>query len=234
MTQARHLAANRLGLRARLQGPHAGQRAANWRRLGLYSTWAYFSVQGHGPRRAGDPAPPHASPARRNRPRQATRAHGTEGGVGAPNSASRRAAGGVSPGSLGVHAPLLIADVPWLLYRSYFALPKSIKGSDGQPVNALLGTVNALLGGDRGASRRARWSPASAPRRRATASRSTRPTTPTATRCPTELARAVGARARAAGELRLDDRRRGGARGRRRDGLMRTREAAGGRAWRCC
>ena len=41
--------------------------------------------------------------------------------------------------------PLLIADVPWLLYRAFFALPKSIKGSDGQPVNALLGTVNALL-----------------------------------------------------------------------------------------
>jgi 5'-3' exonuclease len=42
-------------------------------------------------------------------------------------------------------APLLIADVPWLLYRSYFALPKSIVGADGRPVNALLGTVNALL-----------------------------------------------------------------------------------------
>src|ERR1700733_5816442 len=42
-------------------------------------------------------------------------------------------------------APLLIADVPWLLYPSYFALPKSIIGSDGQPVNALLGTVNAIL-----------------------------------------------------------------------------------------
>jgi DNA polymerase-1 len=42
-------------------------------------------------------------------------------------------------------APLLIADVPWLLYRSYHGLPKSIKGSDGRPVNALLGTVNALL-----------------------------------------------------------------------------------------
>lgn len=41
--------------------------------------------------------------------------------------------------------PLLIADVPWLLYRSFFGLPKSIKGADGQPVNALLGTVNALL-----------------------------------------------------------------------------------------
>jgi 5'-3' exonuclease len=41
--------------------------------------------------------------------------------------------------------PLLIADVPWLLYRAFFSLPKSILGSDGQPVNALLGTVNALL-----------------------------------------------------------------------------------------
>ena len=42
-------------------------------------------------------------------------------------------------------APLLIADVPWLLYRAFFALPKSIKGNDDRPVNALLGTVNALL-----------------------------------------------------------------------------------------
>ncbi len=42
--------------------------------------------------------------------------------------------------------PLLIADVPWLLYRSYFALPKSITDGRGRPVNALLGTVNALLG----------------------------------------------------------------------------------------
>lgn len=42
-------------------------------------------------------------------------------------------------------APLLIADVPWLLYRSFFGLPRSIKGSEGRPVNALLGTVNALL-----------------------------------------------------------------------------------------
>lgn len=41
--------------------------------------------------------------------------------------------------------PLLIADIPWLLYRSFFALPKSIKGTDGKPVGALLGTVNALL-----------------------------------------------------------------------------------------
>ncbi len=42
-------------------------------------------------------------------------------------------------------APLLIADVPWLLYRAFFSLPKSIVDGKGQPVNALLGTVNALL-----------------------------------------------------------------------------------------
>jgi 5'-3' exonuclease len=42
-------------------------------------------------------------------------------------------------------APLLIADVPWLLYRGFFALPKSIKGKEGRPVNALLGTINAML-----------------------------------------------------------------------------------------
>jgi 5'-3' exonuclease len=44
-----------------------------------------------------------------------------------------------------IPAPLLIADVPWLLYRSFFALPKSIADEHGRPVNALLGTVNALL-----------------------------------------------------------------------------------------
>ena len=42
-------------------------------------------------------------------------------------------------------APLLTADLPWLLYRSFFALPKSIADEQGRPVNALLGTVNALL-----------------------------------------------------------------------------------------
>jgi DNA polymerase-1 len=42
-------------------------------------------------------------------------------------------------------APLLIADVPWLLYRSFFGLPKSITDDSGRPVGALLGSVNALL-----------------------------------------------------------------------------------------
>jgi DNA polymerase-1 len=44
-----------------------------------------------------------------------------------------------------VSGPLLVADVPWLLYRSFFALPRSITDDQGHPVNALLGTVNALL-----------------------------------------------------------------------------------------
>lgn len=35
--------------------------------------------------------------------------------------------------------------MPWLLYRAFFSLPKSIVDGEGQPVNALLGTVNALL-----------------------------------------------------------------------------------------
>ncbi len=35
--------------------------------------------------------------------------------------------------------------MPWLLYRSFFALPKTIVDAEGRPVNALLGTVNAVL-----------------------------------------------------------------------------------------
>ncbi len=42
-------------------------------------------------------------------------------------------------------APLLCVDAPWLLYRSFFALPKKITNSAGEPVNALLGSVNALV-----------------------------------------------------------------------------------------
>lgn len=45
-----------------------------------------------------------------------------------------------------VTGPLLALDTPWLLYRSYFALPRSVKGADGTPANALLGTVNTILG----------------------------------------------------------------------------------------
>jgi 5'-3' exonuclease len=42
-------------------------------------------------------------------------------------------------------APLLAVDAPSLLYRAYFALPGSIRGTDDRPVNALLGTANLLL-----------------------------------------------------------------------------------------
>src|SRR5829696_2340783 len=41
--------------------------------------------------------------------------------------------------------PLLAVDAPSLLYRAFFALPKSITGTDGRPVNALLGTANLVL-----------------------------------------------------------------------------------------
>ena len=41
--------------------------------------------------------------------------------------------------------PLLAADAPALLYRSFFALPDSITDAAGHPVNALLGSVNQVL-----------------------------------------------------------------------------------------
>ncbi len=41
--------------------------------------------------------------------------------------------------------PLIAVDAPYVLYRSFFALPDTILGLDGQPVNALLGGVNLLL-----------------------------------------------------------------------------------------
>ncbi len=41
--------------------------------------------------------------------------------------------------------PLLAIDGPFVLYRSFFALPDSIKGVDQHPVNALLGAANVVL-----------------------------------------------------------------------------------------
>jgi 5'-3' exonuclease len=41
--------------------------------------------------------------------------------------------------------PLLVVDAPSMLFRAFYALPKSIKGPDGNPVNALLGTANLIL-----------------------------------------------------------------------------------------
>jgi 5'-3' exonuclease len=38
-----------------------------------------------------------------------------------------------------------VVDAPSMLFRAFYALPDSIKGADGQPVNALLGTANLIL-----------------------------------------------------------------------------------------
>jgi DNA polymerase-1 len=45
----------------------------------------------------------------------------------------------------GVKGPLLAVDTPSMLFRAFYALPDSIKGTDGKPVNALLGTANLVL-----------------------------------------------------------------------------------------
>ncbi len=42
--------------------------------------------------------------------------------------------------------PLLVVDTPYMLFRAFYALPKSIKDGEGRPVNALLGATNAILG----------------------------------------------------------------------------------------
>jgi 5'-3' exonuclease len=44
-----------------------------------------------------------------------------------------------------VAAPLLAVDTPSMLFRAFYALPDSIVGPDGKPVNALLGTANLIL-----------------------------------------------------------------------------------------
>src|SRR3954469_16951356 len=45
----------------------------------------------------------------------------------------------------GVPAPLLAVDAPSMLFRAFYALPKTITGPDDRPVNALLGTANLIL-----------------------------------------------------------------------------------------
>ena len=87
-------------------------------------------------------------------------------------------------------APLLAVDAPSLLYRAFYALPGSIRGTDDRPVNALLGCANLVLWVvERHAPRAVVLTPgAEAAAYRA---RPTRPTTPTARRCPTSCG-AVG------------------------------------------
>jgi 5'-3' exonuclease len=41
--------------------------------------------------------------------------------------------------------PLLVVDTPSMLFRAFYALPKTIVGPDGAPVNALLGTANLIV-----------------------------------------------------------------------------------------
>jgi 5'-3' exonuclease len=45
----------------------------------------------------------------------------------------------------GMPGPLLAVDAPSMLFRAFYALPDSITGPDGAPVNALLGTANLVL-----------------------------------------------------------------------------------------
>jgi 5'-3' exonuclease len=44
-----------------------------------------------------------------------------------------------------VAAPLLVVDAPSVLFRAFYALPDSIRGPDGRPVNALLGSANLIV-----------------------------------------------------------------------------------------
>jgi DNA polymerase-1 len=41
--------------------------------------------------------------------------------------------------------PLLAVDTPSMLFRAFYALPRTITGADGAPVNALLGTANLVV-----------------------------------------------------------------------------------------
>ena len=40
---------------------------------------------------------------------------------------------------------MLVVDTPSMLFRAFYALPKSIVGPDGNPVNALLGSSNLIV-----------------------------------------------------------------------------------------
>ena len=42
-------------------------------------------------------------------------------------------------------APLLLVDGDSMLFRAFYALPATIQGADGKPVNALLGSANLIL-----------------------------------------------------------------------------------------
>src|SRR3954447_1183894 len=48
-------------------------------------------------------------------------------------------------GGVGGPPPPLVVYAPSMLFRAFYALPKTITGPDDQPVNALLGTANLIL-----------------------------------------------------------------------------------------
>ena len=254
---------------------------ADWPvRLGLASTWAYFSVRtartssaepdrsGHAKRRQARRLPRDAPAELRPRPpsagaqapagraasdrRRAARPRGRRPERGGQVAARRLREGRVAePRRLGVglrpfRDALLPASTtptlsstdarpaadrrrPWLLYRSFFALPKSIADGDGAAGERAAGdrqraAVLIEARPARGRSWRA-WEPSRPP----TGSRCIRPTTPTATRCRRSSPRSGRRRrscSRASAALR-DDRR---PRGRRPDVLLRPRRGGGGRA----
>src|SRR3712207_3175067 len=74
------------------------------------------------------------------RPKRAVRAMREVGSLGI-----RRGTAGYRPRTASMPRPLLAIDAPSLLYRAFFALPKSITDPDDRPVNALLGTANLIL-----------------------------------------------------------------------------------------
>ena len=82
--------------------------------------------------------------------------------------------------------PLLAVDTPSMLFRAFYALPDTIVGPDGKPVNALLGTANLIAARGRSPPAARGGRSASARTRPPTAPSCTPPTTPSARpRCPT-------------------------------------------------
>jgi 5'-3' exonuclease len=107
----------RAGQRRRRRDRAAGAERAH------RSDWAQRPDGGHRRRRGSD------------RPWQPGRSVGSQ----RPDRRRRTRTGRMS-------GELLAVDTPWLLYRSHFALPSSIRGKGGARVGALLGTVNTILG----------------------------------------------------------------------------------------
>ena len=79
-------------------------------------------------------------------------------------------------------APLLVVDTPSMLYRAFFALPKTIKGAGGSRSTRCSAPPTWCSARSRSTSR-GRSCSASAPRPPTTGSSSTPATTPTAPRC---------------------------------------------------